>query len=620
MPNQLSAQSPDRPPVAPEQAPVASDQPLVASDQRDGLRILWDVPVPMDDGVILRADVFLPPPAGRYPVLLSYGPYAKGLAFQEGYSSAWQALARDHPDVTRGSSNRYQNWEVVDPEKWVPLGYAVVRVDSRGCGRSPGRVDHFSRRETDDYVACIEWAGTAAWSSGDVGLSGVSYYGMNQWLVAARRPPHLRAVCIWEGASDFYRDASHHGGVLSTFWQHWYDKQIKVVQHGRGSHGPRHPVTGTLVCGDETLSEAELAANRVDFGAQIRDHPWLDDYHRERTPDWAAIEVPLLSAGNWGGQGLHLRGNVEGFLAAGSAQKWLEIHGLEHWTTYYTDDGRAIQVAFFDHFLRGKNNGWDARQPVQLQVRHVDGHFVERFEHEWPIARTEWRTLNFNPAGRLGATPARGKVDFDPTGAGVTFTTEPMSEVTEVTGPLCARLWVSTTAADADLFLALRILDPGGEEVTFVAAVDPHGPASLGWLRLSHRGLDKVASTPYRPVHRHDAPAAVRPGEVYAVQVEIWPTSVVLPPGYRLALTVRGRDYDNDRAAGVAMSNFKNELRGCGPFLHDDPLDRPAARFAGVTTIHCGPGTESSLLLPVIPARGQLADGLVHQAGEGTRL
>lgn len=309
-------------------------------DVRDGMRILWDVALPMDDGNVLRADVFLPETPGRYPALVSYGPYAKGLAFQEGYPTAWETLVANHPDVAAGSSNKYQNWEVVDPEKWTPHGYAAVRVDSRGCGRSPGIVDHFSRRETADFRAAIAWTAEQDWSDGQVGLSGVSYFGMNQWLVAGTQPPALKAVCIWEGASDFYRDASHHGGILSTFWQHWYDKQVKTVQYGLGERGPRHPVTGLLVCGDETLTDEQLDANRVDFGGDILAHPYIDEYHLARTPNWSNIDVPLLSAGNWGGQGLHLRGNVEGFNQVASQQKWLEMHGLEHWTSYYTDYGR----------------------------------------------------------------------------------------------------------------------------------------------------------------------------------------------------------------------------------------------------------------------------------------
>jgi predicted acyl esterase len=577
------------------------------------MRIHWDLPVPMDDGVELRADVFLPDDGpgelagpGAWPALLSCGPYGKGLAFQDGYPTAWQTLVGEHPEVLEGSTGRYQNWEVVDPEKWVVEGYAVVRVDSRGCGRSPGRVDHFSRREVDDHVACIAWAAAQQWCDGAVGLSGVSYYAMAQWQVAARRPPALKALCIWEGAADFYRDATHHGGVLSTFWEHWYDKQVKGVQHGRGEHGPRHPVTGLAACGPETLTEAELAANRVDFGAEIRAHPFLDDYHRERTAVWSDIEVPLLSSGNWGGQGLHLRGNVEGYLAAGSPRKWLELHGLEHWTTYYTDHGTAIQLAFFDHVLKGRDNGWDRRPAIQLQVRQVDGTFTERFEEAWPLVGTSWERLHLQAGGTDGVLvpgePATGQVRFDPAGDGATFHADPVDRATEITGPLSARLWVSTTAAEADLFLALRVLDPQGAEVTFTGAVDPRAPATLGWLRLSHRELDTGRSLPHRPVHTHSGPAPVRAGECYEVEVELWPTCVVLPPGYRLALTVRGRDYENDVAGGATMSNFKNVLRGCGPFLHDDPLDRAAARLAGLTTLHCGPGTPSSLLVPVVPA------------------
>src|SRR5215217_6738376 len=135
------------------------------SEVRDGMRVEWDVPIPMDDGIVLRADVLRPLEPGPDPVILSYGPYAKGLAFQEGYADQWEIMAREHPDVVRGSSNRYHNWEAVATEKWVPDGYACVRVDSRGAGRSPGRLDPLSPRETRDLYECIEWAGTREWSN-----------------------------------------------------------------------------------------------------------------------------------------------------------------------------------------------------------------------------------------------------------------------------------------------------------------------------------------------------------------------------------------------------------------------------------------------------------------------
>ncbi len=153
-------------------------------------------------------------------------------------------MADKHPDVEAGSSNLYQNWEVVDPEKWVPHDYVCVRVDSRGTGCSPGFVDHFSPRETKDFYNSIEWAGVQPWSNGKVGLNGISYYGINQWHVATLQPPHLAAMCVWEGAADWYRDMTHHGGMISTFWENWYDMQVKTVQYGAGERGKRSRVHG----------------------------------------------------------------------------------------------------------------------------------------------------------------------------------------------------------------------------------------------------------------------------------------------------------------------------------------------------------------------------------------
>jgi predicted acyl esterase len=563
------------------------------------MRIDYDVPVAMDDGLVLRADVFRPQAEGRYPVILSYGPYAKGLAFQDGYPSAWQRMISEHPDVAYGSSNIHQSWEVVDPEKWVPEGYACVRVDSRGAGRSPGYIDHFSPRETTDFYDCIEWAGVQPWSNGKVGLSGISYYGINQWHVASLQPPHLAAMIIWEGAADWYRDMTHHGGIVCTFWANWYDMQVKTVQYGLGERGPRSRATGTLVCGDETLSDRELQRNRCDFGDEILSHPLDDDYHKARSPQWDKVTAPFLSAANWGGQGLHPRGNFEGFVRAASKEKWLEAHGIEHWTHFYTDYGRKLQLRFFNHFLKGEGD-WSKQPPVQLQVRHLD-RFVERHENEWPLARTQWTRLHLHKDCQLksGSDPdASSAVRFEALGEGVTFLSEPLGKETEITGPLAARLTISSTTSDADLFLIFRVFTPDLREVTFMGAIDPHTPVAQGWLRASHRKLDPILSTPYRPYHTHDERQFLKTNEVVSLDIELWPTSIVVPAGHRVALTVRGKDYEWQASTGARLSNFKNELRGCGPFLHDDPRDRPAALFGGTTTLYL---KDSYVLIPVIP-------------------
>jgi predicted acyl esterase len=570
---------------------------------RDGMRIDWDVPIEMDDGLTLRADIFRPVAEGRYPVLVSYGPYGKGLAFQDGYKTAWEIMARDFPDTVAGSTNKYQNWEVADPEKWVPDGYVCIRVDSRGAGRSPGYLDHNNARENRDFYLCIEWVAKQPWCNGKVGLNGISYYAASQWRAAALQPPHLAAICVWEGWADYYRDGARHGGIACTFRKNWQEMQVVTVQHGRGERGPRSRVTGELVCGDETLSDEELRRNRADMWANILSCPVVDDYYRERTADLSKVEVPLLSAANWGGQGLHTRGNFEGYSRAASRQKWLEVHGGSHWAPFYTDYGVKLQKRFFDFFLKDEKNGWDREPRVRLQVRHVD-RFVERHENEWPLARTQWTRYYLDLAKRsLSAdTPAgTASVEYDARGDGVTFHTQPLARETEITGPSALKLFLSSSTRDADVFAVLRVFAPDGKEVVFQGALDPHTPVGQGWLRASHRKLDLALSLPYRPYHTHDEPQPLTPGQKVELDVEIWPTCIVVPAGYRIALTIRGKDYEHEGEAAT-LSNMKNPMRGCGPFVHDDPQDRPADVFGGKVTLHAGGAQQPYVLLPIIPA------------------
>ena len=158
------------------------------SEIRDRMRIDWDMPITMDDGVVLRCDIYRPVAEGRYPVIMTYGPYGKWLHFEDLYNDQWRRMCADQPDVPTNSTNKYQCWEVVDPEKWVPDGYIVIRVDSRGAGRSQGVIDIWSLREAQDLALCVDWAGVQPWSNGKVGLNGISYYAENQWQAAALQP------------------------------------------------------------------------------------------------------------------------------------------------------------------------------------------------------------------------------------------------------------------------------------------------------------------------------------------------------------------------------------------------------------------------------------------------
>jgi uncharacterized protein len=567
------------------------------------MQIDWDAPITMDDGVVLRADVFRPAHAGKHPVILTYGPYAKGLSFQEGYKGNWARLIKAAPEVLRGSSNKYQNWELVDPEKWVPDGYACVRVDSRGAGRSPGYLDVWSPRETHDLYQCIEWAGTQPWSNGKVGINGISYYAMNQWQVAALKPPHLSALCIWEGASDYYREVCRHGGILCDFLSSWYPRQVASVQHGVGARGAKSAVTGGLVAGPPTLSGAELANNRADIPGEAKRRRLLDDYHAARTGEFENIEAPLLSAANWGGMGLHPRGNFEGWLRAGSKQKWLEVHGDTHFTRFYSSYGEALQKRFFGHFLKGEDTGWEKEPLVALNIRHPGETFVLRAENEWPLARTQWTKYFLQPRDfGLGTEAPDGEatLSYETTGDGLTFRTQPLKKNVEITGPAAAKLWVSSDTIDADLFLVLRVFDPAGKEAVFIGSNDPRVPVGLGWLRASHRKLDPQRTLPYRPWHTHDEERPLTPGEPVELDIEIWPTSIAVPPGYRIAVTVCGKDYEYD-GTDAGLPNAPYPMKGVGPFTHADPDHRPAAIFACRNALHFGAGKMPYLLLPVIP-------------------
>jgi uncharacterized protein len=549
-----------------------------------------DVPVPMRDGATLRANVFRPRAEGKFPVLMTFGPYGKDVHLSQFMPPAWERIEQRHPEILYASSCKHLVFETTDPEVWVPHGYVIVKVDSRGAGKSPGKLDINSPAEFRDFYDAIEWAAIQPWSSGKIGLLGISYYAAGQWSVASLRPPHLAALLPWQGTFDFFRDRTRQDGIFgSGFVRRWWANSVLRNQHGNPDTPFVDIVTGARNTGPESLTPEQLQANREDYIANVLAHPTLDDWYRQRIPDLSRIELPTLVVANWGGLGLHLRGTIAGFLGIASREKWLKVQAGSYFITFLVPENLAMQRRFFDRYLKGMDNGWEKEPRVTVAVRASDDTVHHTISSSgWPLPGTEWtrayldaatQSLKWSPAA------AASKASYPALSEGVTFWTAPLTRDLQIAGPVKARLWIESSTDDMDVFATLRAFDPAEKEVTFFSATEPKCPVSQGWLRVSQRKLDPARSTEWRPYHTHDEVQKLQPGEIYAIDVEIWPASVFLPRGYRLALTLQGKDFER-----------------VGWFTHDDPVDRPPASFAGRNTIHTGGEQQSYLLLPIVAA------------------
>jgi len=553
--------------------------------------------VVMSDGLKMRANVFRPAKPGRYPVIVTHGLYGKDVAWQTAkpYREAWQKMSAKLPDLCKDSSCSFMRWEMPDPERWVPAGYVVIHADSRGSGKTPGFLDPLGARETQDYKELIEWAAAQPWSNGKVGLLGISYYAINQWQVASLQPKGLAAIIPWEGAVDAYRDMSYHGGIPSTLFNKlWLQGQILPNQHGNGASVFRDAVTGESAVG-AAVPATLLADSRTSLLNDVLAHPFDGEYYAQRSGNPARITVPTLSVGNWAGAGLHLRGNIEGFTRAATPDKWLRMHTGDHFSPFYRESSFAMQKAFFDRFLKGDTQAFRNQPRVVVTVRDPVGGDRTRAETSWPLEGTQFeRWYLETQGGGLQKDPlsSASTTTYEAQSDGLTFRLPSSNEPREFTGPLKAHLWISSSTIDADLYLTVRLLDPSGKDVTFEGANAPAVPVAQGWLRLSHRQQSETQSELYRPVHTHREPAMLEPGKPYSADIEIWPTSIVVPPGYTLALTLQGRDFSFPHLTSGLF-------RGAAPFLHEGSDPKV---YGGRQTLFTGGEYDSYLLLPAIPS------------------
>ena len=512
-----------------------------------------DLPVAMRDGIVLRVNVYRPAGDGPFPVIMSAHPYGKDALpkrRRSGWSFSPQYRVMNQSEPVRFSSQT--GWEAPDPVWWTQHGYVVINADTRGAGTSEGTGALLSDQEAHDVYELIEWAGTQPWSDGNVGMLGVSYLAISQYKVAALRPPHLKAICPWEGFTDVYRDLMTPGGVVedgfSRVWQFVTRRAVRLS---------------------------------VDIGKERPKHPLRDEWWESMTPDLHRIEVPMLVCASFSDGNMHSVGSMRAFQRVGSRDKHVYIHRGPKWATFYADDARAAQLEFFDRHLAGGKGA--PIPPVRLEVRERRDLIAEvRSEREWPLARTEWRSLYLSAAGRLADAPgADGSVNFSLKRNAASFTVD-FAEDTEITGPMALRLWASIEGrSDASLFVGVEKWS-GEEYVPFEGSYGyGRDRIASGRQRLSLRKLDAVLSLPHQFEHgfREREPLGDRP---VAVQIPLTASSTLFRAGDSLRLLIGGRYLEP-----------RNPLFGHFPAHY-----RPSG--SGRCTLHWSADRPAALEIPVI--------------------
>jgi uncharacterized protein len=520
----------------------------------DSLSVLQDLPVAVRDGTTLRVNVVLPAGGGRFPVLMSAHPYGKdNLPRRRGRGWRVSVQYRILRQTGQVRFSSLTGWEAPDPAWWAAQGYAVASCDLRGAGTSQGEATLLSDQEGEDVYDLIEWAAAQPWSTGAVGLLGVSYLAISQWKAAALRPPGLKAICPWEGFTDAYRDLLRPGGIREEgFVKEW-----------------NHALKGVW----QSYHLAE----------QQRRRPLRDEWWRALVPTLEKITVPALICGSFSDNNLHSRGSIRGWEHISSTDRFLHTHHGGKWATFYSPEARAAQLRFFDRYLRGRDVPAPPR--IRLEVRESRDVITSvREEDSWPLDRTEWTSLYLTTAGLATAPPtAVGHITFDMRSHGACWEWTATAD-TEITGPMALRLWVEAHRADdIDLFAGVEKL----RGRTYIPFEGSYGfgrdRITSGWLKASLRSLDERSSRPFEPVPTFTHHQPLSPGQVVQADIALGPSATCFRAGETLRLVVAGR--------WLWPSNL---LTGQFPVAYEKSQ-------GGRCTVHWGPQHQARLLLPIIP-------------------
>jgi predicted acyl esterase len=543
-----------------------------------GIDLLWDrdVGVRLRDGTTIYVDVFRPADVlGPLPAVVAWSPYGKA---NGGNHSLDEFPFR--AGVLQSRLSGLQMWEAPDPAWWCERGYAIVNVDARGAYASEGRMAIWGTQEGRDGHDVVEWIAAQPWSNGHVGFAGNSWLAIVQWFIAAERPPHLAAIAPWEGLCDGFRH-NFQGGIIDPAFA-------------------------------ETVFKRSVGPNeREDFSAMAKQEPWLSPYWEDKVARLERIEVPCYVVASWTNP-VHTPGTFDAWERLGSSDKWLRVHNTMEWPDFYAHDSQVDLLRFFDRYLKGVDNGWEATPRVRVAVLGTEGRDdeVNRALDAFPSESVRHRELHLNAAERtlIPAAPAgAGVARCERPGDSICFDL-PIDRDSELIGFSSVRLYVQLhEGSDQDLYIALERLDRRGRRIAARSNPVPHPlldrllrtvhrsgcvlPLDLlfpsrakGRLRLSHRELDVSLSRRERPVPRHRGERPVAPGEVVAVDVAIDPVAWKLEAGQKLRLRIAGHDLAPKALPGVVPAP-----------------PRGHSRFS----IWCGGACPSHLWVPLVPVRSK---------------
>ena len=483
-----------------------------------------DVSVTMRDGVRTYVDILRPVGAEKVPVIVAFSPYGKGEGSAPAAIGVFGLVGLDN-----GIVSGVHKFEGPDPAYWCAHGYAICNPDPRGVSDSEGDSVLWDRQEGQDCHDLIEWLAAQEWCIGKVAMSGTSYLAVSQWFAAAEQPPHLAAINPWEGISDVYRDLVMRGGMPDT----GFARQLQDNSFWGRSRK------------EDILAEAER-------------YPLMNALWENKIPDFDRITVPAYVVASYSNT-LHTAGTFRAWRRIRSKDKWLRIHNTQEWPDYYDDANREDLRRFFDHFLRGEENGWESTPRVRYSLLDLEGgDQVNLPADRFPPPGVTYTKFYLDGGSRTLITTAPAEaltIGYDAdTNPGLMSFLVRFDEQTTMVGYPKARLWVEAKGTDdMDLFVFIQKLNPQGtplqeftvpnhgamiHDVTERGASILRYKGSSGRLRVSMRCLDQTLSTDEVPVHSFDRVEKLMPGEVVGIEIDLLPIGLIFYPREQLRLVI----------------------------------------------------------------------------------